>query len=76
MSYSRIRPARPKLEQGFAYRNGPGQVRRILEIRGDRLRYVVDQPGPYVPRASALHPIGHIGWCSVTSFRQWAVSAA
>lgn len=76
MRFSRCKAARPApivLTVGASYRNGAGQVREILWMDADAVKFLVTEASLYRGRATTQHPQGYTGIMSRRSFQQWAV---
>lgn len=68
--YAYTRPI-PELEK--CYRNGPGQVRKVLDIAGGTLTYrvIIAGPGLSERQRNASHKPGDTRTVTLDSFRQW-----
>lgn len=66
---------RPIPEPGRCYRNGAGQVRRLLEVVDGLALYQVETPGPCLHAAARRNrpTAGDTGAVRLDSFRTWLV---
>lgn len=66
---------RAPVQEGLAYRNGAGQVRKVLRIDPEleKLTFEVIDPGPDGPGKLSLLVRGYVGIVLIRSFASWAV---
>ena len=65
--------SRPVPVVGHCYRNGAGQVRRLLSDASDTAEFQVISSGPN-PGFTCQYPVGLVGLMRLSSFRQWLVA--